>query len=738
MAHNIVLEFGGKNIFSFGNNEVKLDLRDKKNILFYGSNGSGKSSMRSILDWVLFEKTDKGVKKADVINDINKKECYGYAELICGGKHIKIERGYKPDILNLYIDNELQNENAAKADLQQIILDILGCDYSEYNKLVSISKTNYKSILELSKPERRNFKDNLLGLNSFTRMLNLVKEDIKSIKSNITNREYSVNVLTTQLSGERQSYENELSDIMNSINKLKSDLEEIVERKIPSLKVQKLQDIQTVKNEIDALKQQDNSDKQRDLLEQISKLETDLQEKQSKLKRLEGITYPVPDTEVMTNLNNIRENYYTEHGKVSLRFSKLNNQVKEKENSIRKCITEKTSKISRIDNDLFNIKNELCKIKTDGMGIAAKIKETEDRGVCPTCDQTLVNDKVLSKMKDQLNEGRILYKSTYDIIAPLTNEKTNLRDAINKQEMLLQECLNETNQIESEKYEEIKHLTEQRDKKVKGYEDELKERSIIKNNIIILSSEIKSLIGQIQTLKERDVDASKNNNIIRLTEKLEALKNKDYLYEINLQKKYISDQINDLQCKNLDNKLSRIKELEEQLTNEKMELDILNDNLKYKTYMTTMLDEKGIKSQVVDRYVPFINERVNIYLDKMGFFVNFNLDKNFDETIAVGHTKEKSFNSFSEGERQRIALSTIFAFRDVALAKNFASFNILFLDDMTGHVDDESKDYLLDMINDGLKDVIPIIVNHDYTKFNGHFDTICRFTKNKYTKMEIL
>jgi hypothetical protein len=80
-------------------------------------------------------------------------------------------------------------------------------------------------------------------------------------------------------------------------------------------------------------------------------------------------------------------------------------------------------------------------------------------------------------------------------------------------------------------------------------------------------------------------------------------------------------------------------------------------------------------------FIPFLNSRINYYVEKFGLYIDFRLDKNFNEKILVDYVDEAVYNGFSEGEKQRIDLSITFAFLDVARSRNYASFNLLFLDD---------------------------------------------------------
>jgi hypothetical protein len=91
----------------------------------------------------------------------------------------------------------------------------------------------------------------------------------------------------------------------------------------------------------------------------------------------------------------------------------------------------------------------------------------------------------------------------------------------------------------------------------------------------------------------------------------------------------------------------------------------LNERTMIDTAMS-LLKDGGIKTKIIKQYVPIINKLVNKYLDRMGFFVNFNIDENFNEVIKSSHRDEFSYANFSEGEKMRIDLSILFTWRQIA------------------------------------------------------------------------
>jgi DNA repair exonuclease SbcCD ATPase subunit len=108
----------------------------------------------------------------------------------------------------------------------------------------------------------------------------------------------------------------------------------------------------------------------------------------------------------------------------------------------------------------------------------------------------------------------------------------------------------------------------------------------------------------------------------------------------------------------------------------------LVDEQNYNTLMLEMFKDSGIKSKIVDQYIPIINEKVNAYLEKLDFFVSFNLNSEFVETIKSRHRDDFTYSSFSAGEKMRIDMSLLFTFRSLAKMRNSFTTNILMLDEI--------------------------------------------------------
>jgi DNA repair exonuclease SbcCD ATPase subunit len=147
---------------------------------------------------------------------------------------------------------------------------------------------------------------------------------------------------------------------------------------------------------------------------------------------------------------------------------------------------------------------------------------------------------------------------------------------------------------------------------------------------------------------------------------------------------------------------------------------------------TKLLKDTGIKSRIVKQYVPVINKLINKYLASMDFFVQFELDENFNEIIRSRYRDEFSYASFSEGEKMRIDLSLLFAWRAIAKLKNSASTNLLIMDEVfDSSLDTTGTDEFMKIVMDIVSDTNVFIISHKTDQLVDRFTNVIRFEKHK-------
>lgn len=157
-----------------------------------------------------------------------------------------------------------------------------------------------------------------------------------------------------------------------------------------------------------------------------------------------------------------------------------------------------------------------------------------------------------------------------------------------------------------------------------------------------------------------------------------------------------------------------------------------NEQYQYNVAIAEMLKDTGIKTKIVKQYLPVINKLVNQYLQILDFFVHFNLDESFTESIRSRHRDSFSYASFSEGEKQRIDLALLFTWRQVAKMKNSVATNLLVLDEtFDSSLDYEGVDNLMKIIYSLDESTNVFVISHKGDILDGKFENKIEFIKDK-------
>ncbi len=199
------------------------------------------------------------------------------------------------------------------------------------------------------------------------------------------------------------------------------------------------------------------------------------------------------------------------------------------------------------------------------------------------------------------------------------------------------------------------------------------------------------------------------------------------------------------QCRNLESEIQRITDNlanrnseHEKLTNFNETLQGVYEDLASKTesiknhdFAYSLLKDGGVKTKIIKQYLPLINKQVNRYLQLMDFFINFQLDEEFNETVQSPIHDNFSYASFSEGEKMRIDLALLFTWREVAAFKNSVSTNLLIMDEVfDSSLDGIGTEEFLKIIRYVIKGANVFIISHKESLFDK-FENVIKFEKVK-------
>jgi len=161
------------------------------------------------------------------------------------------------------------------------------------------------------------------------------------------------------------------------------------------------------------------------------------------------------------------------------------------------------------------------------------------------------------------------------------------------------------------------------------------------------------------------------------------------------------------------------------------ELSSRKDTIRYYDFSYGLLRDGGVKSKIIKKYLPLINQQVNRYLQMMDFYINFTLDEEFNETVQSPIHEDFSYASFSEGEKMRIDLALLFTWREVARMKNSVNTNLLIMDEVfDSSLDGFGTEEFLKIIKYVITDANVFVISHKQG-MDDRFNNVLRFEKVK-------
>ena len=374
-------------------------------------------------------------------------------------------------------------------------------------------------------------------------------------------------------------------------------------------------------------------------------------------------------------------------------FSIMKNLVKDRAGTLKEELSELEYDIKLLQEKIILEEKYIEELKSHSdkkrKSNLDKIKETEQLIVKLNNEIEDHKDMVLSLMDSIADKSSILKKNK-DLDKYRSQIDKNLKK-LNKDKRFFEDNEN-CPTCEQDIDENFKK------RKLNDVEDDIDEMNEGLDKLELEVEKVEERINEIQTC----------NDTIQKEENKISLKNSD----IQAHNSFITKLNEELQETQKDIDENKVKVFEGELQEHKDERLQYVDQRKYYDILGTILNDKGIKTRIIRKYLPVINDRVNKYLKDMDFFVNFQLDENFNETIKSRHRDDFSYYSFSEGEKKRIDVSLLLTWRDIAAMRNSVNVNLLILDEIfDASLDQAGMDDLMKLFN-FLKNTNLFIISH--------------------------
>ena len=398
-------------------------------------------------------------------------------------------------------------------------------------------------------------------------------------------------------------------------------------------------------------------------------------------------------------------------------FSAMNNLIKEK-------IRTEKEKIRSLDLKRDNIKDKISMQENF-------IKELEEQGKTNIAE----NEKKRDKLGDEICVLIMQTEDLEDKVYGLTEEQKDLTGAGEK--------LLKLNNLKGKISNKVTTLTKEHKfftgnrvcpTCTQDIEEEFRLNKI--GDVEAKASELKKGYEELESSIKSEQERERQFN--QLTKEISKLNNG--ISKNNTQISGFQRQIRDLE--------SEAKRFTEQLANRSTENEKLiefNSSLQttleessdrreevvYHDFAYSLLKDDGVKTKIIKKYLPFINQQVNRYLQLMDFYINFTLNEEFVETVRSPIHEDFSYSSFSEGEKMRIDLALLFTWREVARVKNSVNTNLLIMDEVfDSSLDGFGTDEFLKIIRFVIKDANVFVISHK-TELHDKFNSVIKFDKVK-------
>ena len=403
------------------------------------------------------------------------------------------------------------------------------------------------------------------------------------------------------------------------------------------------------------------------------------------------------DIRIFSAMNSlIKEKIRTEKEKIrslDLKRDNIKDKISMQENFIKELEEQGKTNIAENQKKRNGLSDEICVLTTKNEEL-----DLEVTGLLE--DQEKLSGAGEKLLKLNTFKGKLSNK-----VATLTKEHKFFSDNVTcptcTQSIEESFRLNKINEAES-KAKELK----------KGYEE--------------LESAIKLEEDREQTFKKLTSEATKlTHEISKTNTRISGLENQSRDLEQEIQT--ITEQL-----KNRTAEKHALETLLSQLDDLQKDQSEFREKNAYHEFAHSLMKDGGVKSKIIKRYLPLMNQQINKYLQLMDFYINFSLDEEFKESIKSPVHEDFSYESFSEGEKMRIDLSLLFTWRDIAKMKNSVSTNLLILDEIfDSSLDGFGTDYFTRIIKYVVTDANVFVISHKTDELVDKFDNILKFDKIK-------
>ena len=720
-----------KNFRSIGNEFMEIDYqRNPATLVTSDDNGAGKSTM---LVWLLFfvlynDTYSKKEKKAGLVNSQNKKDCVGEVEFACRGSEWKVRRGIKPDFVEVHqlVDGEWKQvvNEAAKADMNKYIVNLIGIDQKMFENSLVLGKEKFIPFTEMYTADRRTMVEAIWDLGFFSLMNEDVKAKIKVLNKTLEDisNEFGMKMI------DHTNKKTQLAQIIESNNRIQQQSAEILEQeriRLSSLDA----DISSYQDEMARLQEVEVNTKK-----EIGEVESRLnQESTEEIENLKA-----QYAEKMKAVDDIASDKAEDYERIEL------SSAEQALNNIRdqaRKVTERKNEVLNQRNENLNVLNEAMerlrygegfriKFQTEKEGYQESIQKFHDMGTCPTCQQ-----EVSEEAKSQVQyEGNIKIKDVDSRIERLETMLEEINTTIAEHKAKDDEFVRQVAEIDAE----LSSLRDQAAEAQNGIETIKRDIQEFYKTAEIekasLDRELKSqILSNRQALNTRfdDITASLQQTLETASQGRATVKDK--IGELKARRAPLVASIADLERKlsvqptptaDLEAVIAGIEQSLKDLEERRQTTD---EELQDHNHLLHFLKDDQTKARIISLYLPFLNKKINEYLEGMNMFLDISVDDTFDITMGTAGRKGQSLFSLSSGQRVRVNIAITMALRDVANLKASVQCNILVFDEVLENLSERGVQECIEMLKYKFSNNNLFVISQREQEFQEYFSHNIRY-----------
>jgi DNA repair exonuclease SbcCD ATPase subunit len=343
-----------KNFLSTGNTFTEVDLNKHGTTLIVGENGAGKSTILDALCFTLFNNGFRNVKRDQFVNSINKKDMLTEVEFTIGSKEYSVRRGHKPSIFEVYCNGTMLNQNANKADYQEILeKDILKMSHRSFTQVAVLGSANFTPFMQLKTYERRRIVEDLLDIRIFSVMYDIVKGKNRTLQSELTEINSEIKVVNERITGLnntikslQENKDKKVNEFKATVEKTQNHIKELLSQ--VGVKEQEVADLNATIEDGGDLKQK---------LDKLLLLEKSIEDNRKKIRN--EIEFLQNNDNCPTCKQGIDENHKKDHGaERTEKIKELEDGLKDIDAKVR-SISDRLEEISNIQKQISTIQNEI-------------------------------------------------------------------------------------------------------------------------------------------------------------------------------------------------------------------------------------------------------------------------------------------------------------------------------------------------------------------------------------------